>query len=847
LLLVVYGRELFFRMMASAAAAAAPHRPRFIVLLSEMMVLFVNKSLVMMGRRRRRLLSEIILAVVVLLLSPTITVTTNALQINQQQHHQHQQFRASTLLSSSPYILSSSPSQLSSSSLSSSLFMSKKEEEETSSLSSSSSGLAWNKFPFFATQQQESSQEQLKEGQRGAASAAAITTRVPIGKLFDASRDYIFNTATNVRGYEWTKKETEELLDDLMDAAEQEREKDCDYELNQIVLIPMEWDREALGLGNRYDVYDGQQRLVTLCLIFAGIRQFLLQFNNSDNNDIDIAETTKELAAMLSPPKTRKQDVVRIELNNRDNEILSYILTGDLEQVQAIVSHNYTQQQLTKKYSNSNRQILTNYHVILARLSALEDSDLELESNSKNSSSFTKEYVLQLLDFIIEKVYLLVCIPESAAIARNIVMGQGKGKDNEIIDDFKGLVCFRYTQDEQSMYKTFDAWDDLSSSCSSMIDLDSGIVGRDVVTNACLWRATSFLKTKIGKRNQLLCLEKWMRGNIMQSRNGYQDCSGGGDQFFLKQIKPASLVLGYFRDGSLPPQMISTAAGKTKSDNNKLLMPNIEISLRFLRDLVVDVSAATKEIEMIVVELLLRATNRNKKMPLQVLHQHLLATEQLALYFALLKPSASVKYKKCFELLDRIEDQASSSSSSSIVPSSTHLMKTLWEEHKVELRNALVLNDFGSTAGGKKFAVALLKRLNRDVMIQQSGEHFSSDRMMRQVLFGGDKNTYLEPVLPQKATKKAWGGVDSWPEKIQRDKSIPKLGNLCLVGRTDNKKPTTKEFKSSFEEKKGRYKEEMWPLTSRLASIDTWNDNSMTQTTAVLIGLVNSIWGLPLD
>jgi len=840
--LLVEGSDYIIRMVASTSVP--PPHPRFIVRLSETAVIFVPKSRVMMARRRRLLLSGIILAVVVLLLSPLITVPTNALQINQHQHqhHQHQQFRTA----SSPYILSSSPSQLSSSS--SSLFMSKKEEdEETSSSSSSlssSSGLAWNKFPFFATQQQESSQEQLKEGQRGAASAAAITTRLPIGKLFDASRDYIFNTATNVRGYEWTKKETEELLDDLMDAAEQEREKDYDYELNQIVLIPMDWDREALGLGNRYDVYDGQQRLVTLCLIFAGIRQFLLQFNNSDsNNDIDMEATTKELADMLSPPKTRKQEVVRIELNTRDNEILSYILTGDLEQVQAIVSHNYTPQQLTKKYSNSNRQILTNYQVILARLSALEDS----ESNAKDSL-FTKDYVLQLLDFIIEKVYLLVCIPESAAIARNIVMGQGKGKDNEIIDDFKGLVCFRYTQDEQSMYKTFDAWDDLSSSCSSMIDLDSGIVGRDVVTNACLWRATSFLKTKIGKRNQLLCLEKWMRGNIMQSRNGYQDCSGGGDQFFLKQIKPASLVLGYFRDGSLPPQLISsTAAGKTKSDSNKLFMVKIEISLRFLRDLILDVSAATKEIEMIVIELLLRATNRNKKMPLRVLHQHLLATEQLALYFALLKPSASVKYQKCFELLDRIEDQASSSSSSSIVPSSTHLMKTVWEEQKVELRNALVLNDFGATAGGKKFAVALLKRLNRDVMIQQSGDHFSSDRMMKQVLFGGDKNTYLEPVLPAKATKKAWGGVDSWPEKIQREKSIPKLGNLCLVGRTDNKKPTTKELKSSFEEKKGRYKEEMWPLTSRLASIDTWNDNSMTQTTAVLIGLVNSIWGLPLD
>lgn len=39
---------------------------------------------------------------------------------------------------------------------------------------------------------------------------------------------------------------------------------------------------------------------------------------------------------------------------------------------------------------------------------------------------------------------VLVCIPETSRIARNIVMSQGrKGMDNEAIDDFKGLVCFR--------------------------------------------------------------------------------------------------------------------------------------------------------------------------------------------------------------------------------------------------------------------------------------------------------------------------------------------------------------------------------------------------------------------
>lgn len=64
---------------------------------------------------------------------------------------------------------------------------------------------------------------------------------------------------------------------------------------------------------------------------------------------------------------------------------------------------------------------------------------------TKRISLLTTRERLRLLDYIVERVYLLVCIPETSRIARNIVMSQGrKGMDNEAVDDFKGLVCFRY-------------------------------------------------------------------------------------------------------------------------------------------------------------------------------------------------------------------------------------------------------------------------------------------------------------------------------------------------------------------------------------------------------------------
>jgi len=184
-----------------------------------------------------------------------------------------------------------------------------------------------------------------------------------------------------------------------------------DYELSQIVLVPMDWDREKYGLGNRYDVFDGQQRLVSLCLIFSALRE-------SFRNEEGLEETITELSNMLKPPKVRKAEIVRIELHKRDNEILSLILNDDTSKLEML--HDL------KMLTRANRRILENHKRFVSRIGELSVDER-----------------IKLLDFMVENVYMLVCIPESQAIARNLVTAQGKGMDNEPIDDFKGLLCFR--------------------------------------------------------------------------------------------------------------------------------------------------------------------------------------------------------------------------------------------------------------------------------------------------------------------------------------------------------------------------------------------------------------------
>lgn len=257
-------------------------------------------------------------------------------------------------------------------------------------------------LPFFASLQNSSKER-----------TASITKRLPLGTIFE-SRDYIFSTATNIRSYEWTNAEVEELLDDLLDASNGlvggETFGRQDYELSQIVLVPMEWDRDLYGLGQRYDVYDGQQRLVSLCILFAALRE-------SFGKDEGMAETVIELAGMLYPPKSRKADVSRIDLNRRDNEVLQIILKNDMDKLDKINVLGMTR---------ANQLIFDNYHKVLSRMHEI-----------------TTEERIKFLDYMVENTFMLVCIPESATIARNIIMGQSKGKDTEPIDDFKGITCFR--------------------------------------------------------------------------------------------------------------------------------------------------------------------------------------------------------------------------------------------------------------------------------------------------------------------------------------------------------------------------------------------------------------------
>ena len=190
------------------------------------------------------------------------------------------------------------------------------------------------------------------------------------------------------------------------------------------------------------------------------------------------------------------------------------------------------------------------------------------------------------------------------------------------------------------MYKTFDSWDHLASTP----DIDNGSVGRQTVSDACLLRATTVLRTKIRKRENLLNLERWLRRDVIQNRQE-------GDMFYGQKIEPASLTLGQYRNGDF--HLFNFYAESKGTD----MWASIAMRLNFLRSMTTTV-ASVRDVEMVVLDLLLRACGHaeGEVMSLEELDQQLHGLEILALWMALSKPPINKRYQKCFEFLDAIEN-----------------------------------------------------------------------------------------------------------------------------------------------------------------------------------------------
>lgn len=704
-----------------------------------------------------------------------------------------------------------------------------------------------------------------------------------------------------------------------------------DYELSQIVIVPTsDWDSNSYGIGSRYDVHDGQQRLVTLNLLLASLRDsFLIEANElhrggggngnsggmmgGGKRAVALFATAQEIAGMLMPTKVRKLDVRRITLRKRDNVILEQILMGvstnkqdddddddddedsadDKEEDRGVNNngniHGVDEDPWTSLLPSETHQysqMSTRQKSLL--LSNLSPANSRIFHNfvhlSKRLATLSTRERLRLLDYIVERVHLLVCVPETSRIARNIVLnqqGRRKGMDNEPIDDFKGLVCFRYTLEEEDMYRTFDAWDVLAAdgsvatataaSVNGEDDDDTAIsttsrivksVGREILSSACLLRASAALRTKIrssrdrGGGDEVYELERWLRNELLV-RNNQRSSSlitsrvdekdkineqpeyWQGKDFFVEEIEPASIALYKFRAGLWDEfGFLSKTTTKKEDNSNSMTKKQRDttiVRLNFLRDLTLGVNAAN-EAEVVVLEYLLRAEhdfktrvgnddddnksgNTISRMLSRNLDEILQLIEKWSLWMAVTRPSSLQRQSRIFALLDAMDDLDSVGGFGLLTKSSTAARMG------TSLREGMNEYEFGASAAGKRLAVAILKRLNSHLMIEEKKNipDCTSDAPK------------VEPILSE------------WSSEEEREEWAHRLGNLALVSSSATSSRNSRAKKDSdvmWEAKSKRYKKEPWVMTRQLADIEQWDVNSIQDQQQDILSLMDLVWSL---
>ena len=241
-----------------------------------------------------------------------------------------------------------------------------------------------------------------------------------IKKVF--SDDFVFNIPNYQRPYAWTTEQTEQLLIDLIDALGDESTDINNippYFLGNIVLIkPLD--------KSESEVIDGQQRLTTLTILFAVLKELL----KSD----ELTKYIRQPEDIFGGTSARS----RLILRERDRDFFEeYIQNSNgIKKLQKIHSDSL---------ADSQRNIVENTRLLLERIIK------ELPEESQK---------LRLTQFLLQRCYLVIVhTPDFDSAYKIFSVLNDRGLNLSITDILKADIIGKLSQSQEEKYTR--KWEDL--------------------------------------------------------------------------------------------------------------------------------------------------------------------------------------------------------------------------------------------------------------------------------------------------------------------------------------------------------------------------------------------------
>ncbi len=285
-----------------------------------------------------------------------------------------------------------------------------------------------------------------------------------INKVF--CNDFVFNIPLYQRPYAWTKEEAGALLSDIIDYindGDKKIEEMNEYFIGSVVLIK--------GNSQNYEVIDGQQRLTTLTILLAVLRNLVSEEMGKGIYDF--------ICEKKNPTVVGSEDRFRLTLRERDaNFFREYVQKEDgISKLLSLESSTLTDESKLNIYENA-KYIYNQLH------------DQEQPALDK------------LTQFIINRCYLvLVWTQDMQSAYRIFSVLNDRGLDLLYTDILKSEIIGNISEDLQANYTK--NWEDIEES-----------LGRDSFAELFAHIRTIFMKEKVRKS----ILEE-IRSKIKPSQN----------------------------------------------------------------------------------------------------------------------------------------------------------------------------------------------------------------------------------------------------------------------------------------------------------------------------------------